>query len=89
MADAKLSMMMSEGLTPAEEAKADRLDGPLSGLFIRAGLAVRFCVAFMEDGRRTIGFRDVNLPGFVVKLPAAEFVSLTDREVLSRVQEQL
>lgn len=89
MAGAKLSMIVQEGLSPAEEAKADRLDGPLTELFVSKGRAVRLCHVRSVGGQRTIGFVDFNAGGQVAAIPADEFVNLSDDEVLARVREQL
>jgi hypothetical protein len=40
---AKVSMLLNQGIEPAEQEKVERLDGLISEKFTRAGLVARLC----------------------------------------------
>jgi hypothetical protein len=84
-----ISMMLHTGLTPDEEQKAMRLDGPLADLFMSAGVTVRFVEGVTEGDQRLIVFRDMNTGSRVASIPATEFMSLGDELVQVHILRQL
>ena len=78
-----MTMMLCSGLWPAEQKKVERLDGPISEVFIRAGLAVRLCQGRVDDEVRFLDFR--SLEGTVASVSAEEFVAAPDDEAVAMI----
>ena len=89
MSGAKMQMMMSRGLTAAEDEKFDRLESRIAELFNRAGHRVLVCEATEREGGRMLGF----VSGFVgqplVSIRSSDFLAATDDELLAAMWRTL
>ena len=74
--EAKVSMILCSGLEPAEQAKVERLDAPISEKFVRAGLVARICRASGTGDQRVHNFCEP--PRTVGTVRAADFLAATD-----------
>jgi hypothetical protein len=81
--------ILDRRLTADEKAKFDRVKDRFSAIFTAAGHVVRVCEGTGEAGRRIIGF----LPGLVgpplVSVPADQFLSASDEELLTALKRTL
>jgi hypothetical protein len=86
-AEAKVSMMLNWGLEPAEREKVERLDGPISVAFIRAGRVVRCCQGRITGDRRALDFTGPT--GTVSSVSSDDFMSATDEAAVALVTRAL
>lgn len=86
---ATVSMLMGRNLTGAEESRLWQLDGSLAGLFHSAGKAVRVCEGYQDGAFRRVRFIEGLVGPAVASVSSETFVTGTDQEVLSRLEEQL
>jgi hypothetical protein len=80
-------MLLDSCLTAEEKAKFDRLESRLAGLFIEAGCAVRICEGAGDGASRMINFGMFGQP--LISIPATQFLSETDEQVLATVKRKL
>jgi hypothetical protein len=80
---AKITMMLCSGLEPAEQEKVERQDGAISGMFARAGRAVRICQGRGTDDQRTLDFYDS--AGIVGSIRAADFLCASDQAAVTAI----
>jgi hypothetical protein len=90
MTGAKMQMILSRGLTAAEEEKFDRLEPQLAQIVLAAG--VNTPVVFGAQGAgidRAVGL----IPGFVgpliLSMPASRFLAASDDKVLAEFHRLL
>ena len=82
--EAKMSMMLCEGLERAEEQKVVRLDGAISEKFIRAGCVGRiFCRGRIDGDRRVLDF--CGPAGILASVWASEFLAASDTDAVAMV----
>lgn len=80
----KVTMMLNTGLDEVEQDKVERLDGPISSAFIRAGRTDRvFIQGRIDGGRRMIEFRGMS--GTLAIVHAADFLAATNEEAVAMV----
>jgi hypothetical protein len=80
---AKVTMMLCEGLKPAEQKKVERLDGPISERFIRVGLVARICQGSGSGLERVLNFCGPS--GAVGSIPAADFLASSDHDAVASI----
>ena len=80
---AKLTMLLCLGLEPVEQAKVERLDGPIAELFMRAALVVRICQGRVADGQRFLDF--CGPAGVVGSASAADFMAASDQAAVGAI----
>ena len=84
--DAKVSMILCSGLEPGEQEKVERLDGPISEKFNRAGQVVRLCRGRIDGDSRMLDFCSDPLATVVVAtVPATEFLADSDADALAMI----
>ena len=76
-------MMLCAGLEPAEQEKVERLDGPISERFTRAGLVARICQGSGRGDQRVLNF--CGPAGTVGSVRAADFLSATDQDAVAMI----
>lgn len=81
--EAKVSMMLCAGLELAEQEKVERLDGPISERFIRAGLVARICQGCGSADERALNFCGPS--GTVASVRAADFLSAADQDAVAMI----
>lgn len=81
--EAKMTMLLCSGLESTEQAKVERLDGPISGLFMRAGLIARICQGRVAGDQRFLDF--CGPAGVVGHVPAAEFLGASDQAAVGLI----
>jgi hypothetical protein len=81
--DAKMTILLCSGLEAAEQAKVERLDGPIAGHFMQAGLVARLCQGLVTDGERILEFSGPN--GVVGRVPGAVFMAAADQAAVATI----
>jgi transcriptional regulator with XRE-family HTH domain len=86
---ASTDLILSEGLTAAEEVKFDRVKGRVVEILLGAGFdSARFCRAVVKGGRRKILLAPaVGRP--LVSISAEQFLAYSDEEYLSALRAAL
>ena len=84
-----VSTLVDRGLTPEEKIRFYRLRDLLFTTFAGAGRAVRVCAGHGEGAERRVDFLAGDAGAAVVSLPAEQFVSGTDDELLAAVKQGL
>ena len=82
-----MTMMLCSGLEPAEQDKVERLDGPIAGLFIGTGVAVRLCQGRGVGNDRFLEFQGP--AGTVASVPADQFMAASDDAAVALVADSL
>ena len=83
---AKLSMLLNEGLEAPEQEKVERLDGSISEKFARAGLVARLCRGSGTGQRRLLSFfNDITCTVKVGSVHANGFLTASDNEAVAMI----
>ena len=81
--EAKLMTILCMGLEPAEQKKVERLDGPISQLFIGASLVARICQGVGLGSERVLNFSGPT--GIVGSTRATTFVAASDSDAINSI----
>jgi hypothetical protein len=80
---ALVTMLLCADVEPAEQAKVERLDGPIAEKFRRAGFAVRICQGEVEGEQRVLRFYGPR--GVVASVSADDFLAASDKDAVARI----
>ena len=81
--EAKMTTLLYTGLEPTEQAKVERLDGPIAGLFTQATLVTRICQGRVTDDKRFLDF--VGPAGVVGSVSVADFMAASDQAAVATI----
>jgi hypothetical protein len=82
MIGATVSMMLDAGLNAVEKARFDRVQDRLAAMFAEKGHVIRLCQGTWHGNCRMIGFVAGLFGPPIVTIPASQFLSATDDELL-------
>jgi hypothetical protein len=85
--DVRMSMILCMSLEPAEQAKVERLDGPIANVFIEVGRVVRLCQGRNQGNQRFLDFS--GMAGVEASVDAAAFVTADDGQAVAMVSRAL
>jgi len=85
--DAKTSMILCSGLEPTEREKVERLDGPISTEFFRAGCAVRICQGRIDGDHHVLDF--CGPAGTIASVSASDFLAASDPDAVAMITSSL
>jgi hypothetical protein len=79
-----MTMMLTIGLEPAEQAKVEGLDNPIATAFLQAGRLDRiFCQGRVASGCRYLDFRGP--AGLAASVPADQFMAASNDAAVTMV----
>ena len=82
--NAKVTMMLCQGLEQAEQEKVDRLDGPISTKFHREKKVVRICQGSGSGAQRVLDF--CGPTGIVGRILASDFLAASDNDAVGGIE---
>lgn len=85
---ARMTMMLTDRLTPAEQEKVERLDAEIATKFIQAGLNVRIiCEGHGAGNNRVLEFKGlVDSAPLLASIRAEDFLSLSDEAAVVSIK---